>query len=161
MNLPDLTAYMPYIILGLALVTIVLLALVIHLEVKVKRLLAGKDAKSLEDSIVAIDRGWKTEQKFKEEMQKYLLEVEKRLQKSIRGVGSVRFNAFAGTSSGANQSFATTYVDEKGNGIILSSLNSRERVSIFSKPIKNWKAETELSPEEKESLEVAKKSLVL
>jgi len=40
--------------------------------------------------------------------------------------------------------------------VVFSSLYSRERMSVFAKPIKNNKSEYELSAEEKEALEKAK-----
>jgi len=47
-------------------------------------------------------------------------------------------------------------VNENGDGVVLSSLYSRERMSIFAKPVKNGKSEYELTTEEKEVLEKAK-----
>lgn len=138
---------------------IILIGLVIHLEIKVRRLLAGKNGKSLEDSIVAIKKGLDEEVRFKRDMEKYLTQVEKRLSRSTRGVATVRFNAFQGTGTGGNQSFATAYLNEVGEGVIISSLNARERVSIFAKPIKKFTSDFELSPEEAEALEQAKQSL--
>jgi hypothetical protein len=69
----------------------------------------------------------------------------------------VRFNPFKGTGSGGNQSFATTFLNEENNGVVISSLYSREHTSVFSKPIKNGVSEYELSDEEKESFAEAKK----
>lgn len=137
-------------------ITIILAALVIHLEIKIKRLLAGKNAKSLEDLIHAIKAELVTEQQFKKEMEEYLVQVEKRLQKSLRGTETIRFNPFKGTGSGGNQSFATAFVDERGDGVVISSLYARDRMSIFSKPIKNGKSEFELTAEEKEAIEKAR-----
>jgi hypothetical protein len=147
------------IIIGLGLITLILLILVIHLEIKVKKLLQGKDGKSLESSILRIKKELEEEQKFKKEMELYLTSVEKRVQKSVRGVATIRFNAFKGTGSGGNQSFATAYLDEKGNGVVVSSLNARERTSVFAKPLKNYISEFELSPEEKEAVTTAKAQL--
>jgi hypothetical protein len=41
---------------------------------------------------------------------------------------------------------------DKNSGVALSSLYSRERMSVFAKPIKNHKSEYELTTEEKEVL---------
>ncbi|HEY4511273.1 MAG TPA: DUF4446 family protein [Candidatus Paceibacterota bacterium] len=144
-----------YALIGL---TVLLGALVVHLEIKVTRLLKGKDAKSLEDLIHAIKAELKTEQKFKKEMEEYLVEVEKRLQKSLRGVETVRFNPFKGTGSGGNQSFATAFVDERGDGVVISSLYARDRMSVFSKPIKKYSSEFDLTEEEQKAVEGAKKA---
>ena len=46
-------------------------------------------------------------------------------------------------------------LNEEGNGVVLSSLYSRERMSIFAKPIKNGKSEYELTEEESKSFQHA------
>jgi len=47
-------------------------------------------------------------------------------------------------------------LDEEGNGVVLSSLYSRERMSIFAKPIKGGRSEYDLTAEEKEALNKAR-----
>ena len=47
-------------------------------------------------------------------------------------------------------------LNEDGDGVVLSSLYSRERMSIFAKPILNRKSVYELTSEEKEALEKAR-----
>ena len=47
-------------------------------------------------------------------------------------------------------------VNEDGDGVVFSSLYSRERMSVFAKPIKNGKSEYELTSEEKNVLDKAK-----
>lgn len=140
-------------------VNIFLLIIVICLYAKVGRLLKGKDAKTLEDTILHMDAELKDAKWFRKEMEKYLQNVETRLKQSIQGVETIRFNPFKGTGDGGNQSFAISFVNEKGDGVILSSLYSRERVSVFAKPIKSGKSEYGLTEEEKESLTRAIKNI--
>ena len=83
--------------------------------------------------------------------------MNRRLRKSIRGVETVRFNPFP--DQGSNQSFAIGMVDETGDGVVLSSLYARERMSIFAKPVKGGKSEYELTEEEKEALWKAKEKI--
>jgi hypothetical protein len=71
----------------------------------------------------------------------------------------LRFNPFKGTGDGGNQSFSTAFVSEKGDGAIISSLYSRDRVSIFCKPLASFESSFELTDEEKEVLEAAKVKL--
>jgi hypothetical protein len=92
-------------------------------------------------------------------MEKYLTHVEKRLRKSIQSVHTVRFNPFKGTGGGSNQSFATTLLNEDGDGVIISSLYARDHVSIFGKPVSKHESTYELSEEEHQSLDQAKKGL--
>ena len=46
-------------------------------------------------------------------------------------------------------------LNEDGDGVVFSSLYSRERTSIYAKPIKNGKSEYELTKEEQEALKKA------
>ena len=56
------------------------------------------------------------------------------MKKASRGFETIRFNPFP--DQGSNQSFAVGMVNEDGDGVVFSSLYSRERMSIFAKPIK-------------------------
>ncbi|MCR4311241.1 MAG: DUF4446 family protein, partial [Candidatus Taylorbacteria bacterium] len=129
---------------------------VIRLEIRLHKVLRGGKAPTLEDSITLIEHDIKGLKQFRSEMTEYLAAVEKRLVRSIQGVSTVRFNPFKGEGTGGNQSFATSFLSEKGDGLILSSLYSRDRVSIFAKPVNHYKSEYELTNEEKDSLKKAR-----
>ena len=146
-----------YIIIGLSIICLFLIAWNIRLEIKNRRLLRGKGARSLEDTFINIQRDLDKFEVFKKEVEAYLINIERRLSTSIRGVHNISFSAFQGLESGG-KSFATALLNEKGDGVILSSLHARERVSIFAKQIKNYKSEVELSEEEMEALTKAKES---
>lgn len=143
-------------LVALSIALIVTLGFVIHLYVKMRKFLIGINAKHIGDSLTSVSLDIKELQKFRIELEKYLTNVERRLKKSVQSVQTVRFNPFKGAGGGGNQSFATSFLSEDGDGVIISSLYSREHVSIFSKPVKANVSEYELSNEEKESLEKAK-----
>lgn len=150
------TTNMIYALLGL----IILLALwIVYLEIRIQKLLMGKNGKSLEDSILALKDSWQDYELFKKDSIEYLKNIEARLKRSLQSVETVRFNPFKGSGSGGNQSFATAFVNEKGDGVVLSSLYSREHVSMYSKPIKKFRSEFEMSTEEKNALSQAKEAL--
>ena len=73
---------------------------------------------------------------------------------SIRNVEMLRFNPFE--EQGSNQSFSASLINENGEGLILSSLYGRDRVSFFAKPVSLFKSSYELSVEEKTVLEKTK-----
>ncbi|MEK7060342.1 MAG: DUF4446 family protein [Patescibacteria group bacterium] len=125
----------------------------IRTEKRLKRFFAGKKAKDLEESIITLEENISKLKSSKENIEKELVEVNKKLKKSIRGLETIRFNPFP--DQGSNQSFAVGMVNEDGDGVVFSSLYSRERMSIFAKPIKNGKSEYELTTEEKEVLKKA------
>jgi hypothetical protein len=143
----------------LAIATLILLGLVIWMYIKMRRFIVGLDAHNISESLTHVSGNLDELQTFRTEMETYLAGVEKRLRKSVQSVHTVRFNPFKGTGGGGNQSFATTLINEEGDGVIISSLYSRDHVSVFSKPIKEHSSDYELSDEEQESLEHAKKGL--
>ena len=70
----------------------------------------------------------------------------------------MRFNPFKDV--GGNQSFAVAIINEEGDGVVLSSLYSRERMSVFAKPITKGQSDIELSTEEKTVVEEAQKETI-
>jgi len=138
-----------------AIIFILILSWIVRLEIKIRKLCAGKNS-NLDDSIDFIKKELKKLNISKDEIEKFLLDIDMRLKRSNQTIETVRFNPFAGTGFGGNQSFASCFADEKGNGVIISTLYSRERTSVFAKPIKEWKSEYELSEEEKTVLVNAK-----
>lgn len=126
---------------------------------RLRKFLVDVDSKNIADSLKFVSTGLVSLDQFRQEMESYLTSVEKRLRKSVQSVHTVRFNPFKGTGSGGNQSFATAFLNEEGDGVVISSLYSRDRVSVFSKSIKKYESEHELSSEEKEALENAKNRL--
>ena len=132
---------------------------VIVTEKRLKRFFLGKKAKDLEDTIESLEKDIAELKSARSEIQKNITEINAKLKKSIRGLETIRFNPFP--DQGSNQSFAIGMLNEEGDGVVLSSLYSRDRMSIFAKPIKNSKSEYELSVEEREALEKAKERHVL
>ena len=136
----------------LAVVVALLVVWFVLLERRIGRLTRGSDAHSLEDTINKNQTDLEDFFSFKKEMLGEIATLDRRMRKKIHGVKTLRFNPFHGTGSGGNQSFATALLDEDGSGVVISSLYSREKLSIFAKPIKNRKSEFELTEEEAEVL---------
>lgn len=148
-----------FITYGLISCIVILVGWIVRLEIKIWRLLRGKDAKSLEDSIVSAHNNLDKLNEFQKESVLYFINIEKRLNRSIQAVETIRFNPFKGTGEGGSQSFSTSFLNEKGDGVVLSSLYSRDRVSVFSKPLVKFESTFELTDEEKEVVTGAKKNL--
>lgn len=148
-----------YIIYGLIAVLLVLVGWIVRLEIKLKRLLLGKNAKTLEDTIVTSLQNLDKLNHFQKESTAHFANIEKRLGRSLQAVETIRFNPFKGTGDGGSQSFSTSFLSENGHGVVISSLYSRDRVSIFSKPLEKFESNFELTEEEKEVIENSKKKL--
>lgn len=126
---------------------------IISTEKRLKRFFLGKKAKDLEDTIITLEDEISKLKKAKEGFEKDIALINMKLRKSIRGLGTIRFNPFP--DQGSNQSFAISMMNEDGDGVVVSSLYSRERMSVFAKPIINGKSQYELTAEEKEALQKA------
>lgn len=123
---------------------------IVKTEKRLKRFFLGKKAKDLEDTIVILEDNITLLNGAKDKIEKELTVINQKLRKSIRGLETIRFNPFP--DQGSNQSFAIGLLNEDRDGVVISSLYSRERMSVFAKPIKDGKSEYELTNEEKEAL---------
>jgi hypothetical protein len=123
-------------------------------EKRLKRFFLGKKAKDLEDTIVHLENQIMILEKAKTTTENELSRINSKLRKSVRGLETIRFNPFP--DQGSNQSFAIGILNEDGDGVVMSSLYSRERMSVFAKPVKGGKSEYDLTGEEKEVLKKAK-----
>jgi Protein of unknown function (DUF4446) len=72
---------------------------------------------------------------------------------AISHVGLARFDAFEDTGGG--QSFALALIDDEGDGVILTSLHSRQTTRVFIKDIRGGVADAPLSGEEERALREA------
>ncbi|MFA6251040.1 MAG: DUF4446 family protein [Candidatus Paceibacterota bacterium] len=140
-----------FYIIALAIVLVLLWILMI--ELRLKRIFAGTKARNLEEMITLVGKKINQLEEAQEKIDKHLITIDNRLNKSIRNIETVRFNPFV--DAGGNQSFAIAFMNDEGNGVVMSSLYARDRMSIFAKPIIDGKSEFELSNEEKEVLKKA------
>lgn len=76
--------------------------------------------------------------------------VEDQGRRAVQRVGVVRFNPFEDT--GGNQSFSIAMLDSKADGVVITSLHSRQQTRVYLKSIVAGKCETALSDEEAEAL---------
>lgn len=84
------------------------------------------------------------------------IEVFKSTSKSnIQKVGLVKFNPF--NETGGDHSFSLALLDGNKNGIIITSLHTRERTRLYVKDVSSGKAKIELSEEEKKALQLSLK----
>ncbi len=80
--------------------------------------------------------------------------LETALPHTVRGHGLVRYNAF--NDIGGEQSFSIALVDETGGGLVLSSLQGREDIHVYAKPLQAWRSTYTLSSEEQRALALAR-----
>jgi len=89
-----------------------------------------------------------------EKLSEELESLKKESKFSVQKIGIVRFNPFS--EVGGDQSFSIALLDGNDNGIVITSLYSREGNRVYGKPIKAGLSEYSLSEEEKQAIEKAK-----
>jgi uncharacterized SAM-binding protein YcdF (DUF218 family) len=82
-------------------------------------------------------------------------ELEAATGRSLQKVGVIRFNPFQ--DSGGDQSFAIAMLDQRGSGVVVSSLHGRAETRIFAKQVTNGRSTHSLSDEEQQAIREALK----
>lgn len=123
---------------------------------KLNEILTFSNGDTIEDSLI---NAISFREKFEEEISRLDGEIEslkKGLSKSIQNIGFIRYNAFG--DMGSDLSFSVAFLDEKLNGIVLTSIYGREDSNVYAKPIKSGSSDYKLSVEEIQALDRAIKS---
>lgn len=137
-----------------AIVALLLAGWLAYFEYRLRKIFRGKSGMDMEDALRLIADELDKLHGSKEDHAKALAHIETRLSGSIRGVGTVRFNPFRDV--GGNQSFATAFLNERGDGVVISALYGRDHTNVYAKPITAYVSEFELTPEEEAALTAAR-----
>lgn len=123
---------------------------------KLTKDISDNDLKTLlEDILRKIDLTQKEARQILEKIE----EIEKKGIFHFQKVGLVRYNPFSDT--GGDQSFVLALLDGKDDGVIITSLHSRDQTRVFAKPIEKGKESGyEFSKEEIEAIVRAKKGKI-
>lgn len=146
--------FIPHIIVALLVLNIILIAYTFSLHRKIRKFTRGKDAKSLEDLISECVSGINEIQKRNEVISEHALQLDERISTALRNAQTIRYKAFE--INGSNQSFSIALLNEKGNGVVMSSLHHHDRVSTFAKPVEKYESTYDLTDEEKEVIKNSK-----
>lgn len=120
-------------------------------------LLRGAEVGNMEEMILRYKKTLATHGKNLKELGEILGELIERNKVNVQKIGIVRFNPFS--DSGGNMSFALALLDGKNNGIVISSLHSREGTRIYAKPLLEGKSKFSLTEEENEAINEANKKV--
>lgn len=157
-NLQELTGIrLDLFVIALAALVVVLIIILIVNSVKMSKLkknyrifMEGKDAKSLEDTLIKrldqIDDLMESDKENKEAIQVVLDHLDATYQK----VGLVKYDAF--NEMGGKLSFSLALLNRKNDGFIINAMHSREGCYTYIKEIINGNSVILLSEEEKEAL---------
>ena len=149
----------PYL-LALAILTLLNAGLVALLafwfwryQKKQRALLAGEEVANLEDLVLKHKKLLSSHNKNLRELGQILEELVEKNKLNIQKAGLVRFSPFAET--GGNMSFSLALLDGQNNGIVISSLPSREGPRIYAKPVEHGQSKYQLMDEERQAIEQA------
>lgn len=123
---------------------------------RIKIFFKGKKTQDLEGVIAETIKRMKKTENDVEKLFKWNDKLQQACDISISKVGVVRFNPFKDT--GGDQSFAIALLDSKNNGVIISSLYSREGTRVYTKPVAKGISDYHLSEEEKQAIAKAIKT---
>ncbi|OGD81427.1 hypothetical protein A2572_01670 [Candidatus Collierbacteria bacterium RIFOXYD1_FULL_40_9] len=70
--------------------------------------------------------------------------------KHLQKIGFNRYNPF--TDTGGDQSFTVALLDEKGTGIVISSLHSRENTRLYAKKVVSGQVEGQATSKEEQQV---------
>ena len=156
-NLPFDPMYLVFGSCGLSL--ILLIAFIIcmikmnKLYRRYDRFMRGKDAETLEDTMINIMEQLKdlnAKDRANKDMMKSL---SKQVKDSFQKFGFVKYNAFKGM--GGNLSFVLAMLDDNNTGFVLDAVHSREGCYLYLKEVEEGATEVLLGSEEQEALEQA------
>lgn len=120
------------------------------LKFRMKRLMNGKDAESLEDMITFLVKDHKSLRQVVELNKKDIEALFHHVRSSYQKIGLVKYDAFQ--QMGGQLSFCLVLLDQDNNGFIINSVHSTEGSYCYSKEIKNGVGDVSFGKEEKEAL---------
>lgn len=152
-----MTVHASWIIIYVLVATVVILALMVaRMEWRFKQIFKHDGTmKNVESVLMGLIHATKKADQEVSLLRERLNNTEKRLLQAVRKVHTIRYNPFS--DQGGNHSFATTFLSDHGDGVVFSSIYSRDKVSVYAKPIINFKSTFELTAEERQAIEEAQK----
>ena len=145
-----------FVIYALLGVNLLLIIWIISIERRTRDIKVLKDREPIIKKFQDVEKRFNECWDFEKKAQHNFGVIEKRLNKTIQNIEVERFNPFKDDGMGGHHSFAFTLLNKNGDGVIVSSLYSREKVSVFTKPIVEWESKYKLSEEETSVLNKAK-----
>ena len=145
------------ILSGLAVLVIFAFIRTFFLGRRITRLTKGGDGKTLEGTIKTLGERVGALETHAKKTELALKNLDTRMQGTLRGVSVERFDPFQ--NAGGQQSFTTAFLNEKGDGVVISGIHSRDIVRVYAKEITGFASKHELSEEEKQSIKKAHASL--
>lgn len=88
-------------------------------------------------------------------LSKELEDTRSELRETLQHLAVVRYDAYG--DMGGRLSWSMALLDDKGDGVVLTSINSRNDARSYAKEVKSFESDAKLSPEEEEAIETLRK----
>ena len=147
-----------YLALGASLVLAVAVA-VLAARLRAARrtyaaLLAGGDGG--EDLLAAVARQVEATERLRSKLNlvgRETAQLRQRVSGLVGTVGLTRYDAF--DDAGGQLSYSAAFLDEAGDGVVLSTLNGRAETRSYAKPVRGGRSDHHLSDEERAAIAMA------
>ncbi|MGH2757214.1 MAG: DUF4446 family protein [Actinomycetota bacterium] len=159
--MPDLTTEQltlaVAVVAGVALLFVVVTLLLAMRLRKIHRQLAIVRGDSRDSDLLGIlGRAMKQNQELDRRIDAVVAAMEEQSElrrRAIQRFGLVRYDAFE--EMGGQLSFSAALLDDRGNGIVFTSINGRTETRTYAKPIAKLESTHNLSDEEREAIAIA------
>jgi len=147
-----------YVALGASFVLLAAVALLAYRLRAVRRtyarLLAGGG--SGEDILAAVARQVEAVDRLRGKLNlvgREAAQLRQRVSTTVRTVGFTRYDAFQDV--GGHLSYSAAFLDEAGDGVVLSAINGRSETRSYAKPVRGGHSDHNLSDEERTAIALA------
>ena len=149
-----------YVMIGLSVITLISIILLITSLCKLKKLrrrvdalTRGKDTESMEDIMLNFFERIESLENHGKNVDGDIKVMKNTLKNTYQKTGLVKYDAFREMSGALSYSLAL--LDKENNGVLISSMYSREGCYTYAKDVVNGECKINLSEEETEALKQA------
>jgi len=135
-------------------VTVALAVALLRMRVRYRRLLAG--GPDSEDIVAAFDRHLAGVERLRgtvDSMGREIASIRQQISGHLRTAALTRYDAF--DDVGGQLSYSAAFVDEAGDGVVLTGINSRNEARSYAKPVEGGTSIHNLSEEERAAIALA------
>jgi hypothetical protein len=118
--------------------------------------LLGEGAGRATDRVVALETSAPELARYRADLDRRLTSLEASLAQKLPHIGFVRYNAFDNT--GSDLSYALALLTKNGDGVVISSIWSREETRTFGKAVSGFSSAQDASNEERAAIAQARAS---
>lgn len=156
-----LTDNIELIVVALVIMIIIQWIMMMSIGGKLKKLrksyvamMQGTGVEDLEGVITSMQEKQAEQRLHIEQQSSRISQIEKRIPQLKSNVTMKRYNAFS--NAGSDLSFSVAILNDEQDGVVITSIHSREGAYIYGKPVEKGESKYSLTPEEQEVIQSTK-----